>query len=62
MMITAKNNGEQVVEKDRTYSESKTGPEGNRVVRKQRTTNISRSESTVYAVQTDRAARMWSSS
>ena len=47
VMITVKNNGEQVVEKDKSYSESKTiqsGDGGQNTT----TANISRSESTVY--------------
>ena len=47
VMITVKNNGEQVVEKDKSYSESKTIQSGDGG---QNTTaaNTSRSESTVY--------------
>ena len=47
VMITVKNNGEQVVEKDKSYSESKTiqsGDGGQNTT----TANTSRSESTVY--------------
>ena len=47
VMITVKNNGEQVVEKDKSYSESKTiqsGDGGQNTI----TANTSRSESTVY--------------
>ena len=47
VMITVKNNGEQVVEKDKSYSESKTiqsGEGGQNTT----TANTSRSESTVY--------------
>ena len=47
VMITVKNNGEQVVEKDKSYSESKTiqsGEGGKNTT----TANTSRSESTVY--------------
>ena len=46
VMITLKNNGEQVVEKDRTYSENKTG-QGEQSGHTT-TANTSRSESTVY--------------
>ena len=48
VMITLKNNGEQVVEKDRTYSENKTG-QGEQSGQTTTNNNISRSESTVYS-------------
>ena len=48
VMITLKNNGEQVVEKDRTYSENKTGP-GEQSGQTTTNNNIRRSESTVYS-------------
>ena len=47
VMITVKNNGEQVVEKDKSYSESKTIQSGDGV-KNTTTANTSRSESTVY--------------
>lgn len=50
VMITVKNSGEQVVEKDKTYAENKTVQDGESG---QNTTsdNINRSESTVYDSQ-----------
>ena len=48
VMITLKSNGEQVVEKDRTYSENKTG-QGEQSGQTTTNNNISRSESTVYS-------------
>ncbi len=47
VMITVKNNGEQVVEKDKSYSESKTIQSGDGG-KNTTTANTSRSESTVY--------------
>ena len=47
VMITVKNNGEQVVEKDKSYSESKTIQSGDGG-KNTPTANTSRSESTVY--------------
>lgn len=47
VMITVKNNGEQVVEKDKSYSESKTIQSGDGE-KNTTTANTSRSESTVY--------------
>ena len=47
VMITVKNNGEQVVEKDKRYSESKTIQSGDGG-KNTTTANTSRSESTVY--------------
>ena len=47
VMITVKNNGEQVVEKDNSYSESKTIQSGDGG-KNTTTANTSRSESTVY--------------
>lgn len=47
VMITVKNNGEQVVEKDKSYSESKTIQSGDGG-KNTTTVNTSRSESTVY--------------
>ena len=58
VMITLKNNGEQVVEKDRTYSENKTG-QGEQSGQTTTNNNISRSEiHGVQQVQTA-GARMW---
>lgn len=47
VMITVKNNGEQVLEKDKSYSESKTIQSGDGG-KNTTTANTSRSESTVY--------------
>ncbi len=48
VMITVKNSGEQVLEKDKSYSESKTIQSGDGKQNNTTAANTSRSESTVY--------------